>query len=171
MTDAEKKREKKREAVQQWRSKNRERAREINRKWRAANKAKVNSAARKRYADNPDKYREVARKRYSANPVRGRDAVRRYREANPAKAREAVRKCRAANYGVDLDTYDFILSQPCAGCGAPSEHLDHCHVTGKVRAGLCRGCNLALGHVNDSSETLIALAQYVIAHSTAAEAA
>lgn len=39
--------------------------------------------------------------------------------------------------------------------------VDHCHTTGRVRALLCRWCNTALGHVNDSPGVLRGLANYL----------
>lgn len=38
---------------------------------------------------------------------------------------------------------------------------DHNHVTGKFRGWLCRGCNLALGHLQDSHARCLALADYI----------
>ncbi len=43
-------------------------------------------------------------------------------------------------------------------------HVDHCHKTGKVRQLLCNFCNTVLGKVNDSSELLIKLANYLESH-------
>ena len=40
-------------------------------------------------------------------------------------------------------------------------HTDHNHFTGKIRGILCRKCNLALGHVNDSTDLLRGLIEYI----------
>jgi hypothetical protein len=45
-----------------------------------------------------------------------------------------------------------------------ARHVDHCHVTGRVRALLCHHCNCALGHADDSSERLRAMADYLERH-------
>lgn len=52
----------------------------------------------------------------------------------------------------------------CEACLVPADHTlhwDHCHVTGKFRGWLCRGCNHALGFAKDSPKTLRALADYL----------
>lgn len=53
----------------------------------------------------------------------------------------------------------------CAGClrgfDGTREHVDHCHETGKLRGLLCRECNLTLGFVSDSIETLTRLIAYL----------
>lgn len=40
-------------------------------------------------------------------------------------------------------------------------HTDHCHVSGKVRAILCRYCNLALGALKEDLTIVAALAAYI----------
>lgn len=53
----------------------------------------------------------------------------------------------------------------CAICAIPisgkNAHTDHCHSTKEVRGILCRKCNLALGHVRDSTEVLRAMIKYL----------
>jgi hypothetical protein len=43
-------------------------------------------------------------------------------------------------------------------------HVDHDHVTGKVRGLLCNTCNVALGALQDSEELLIKAAGYIARH-------
>jgi hypothetical protein len=40
-------------------------------------------------------------------------------------------------------------------------HVDHDHVTGKVRAILCYACNSALGLIRESKEIALSLASYI----------
>jgi hypothetical protein len=42
--------------------------------------------------------------------------------------------------------------------------LDHCHATGKARKLLCNRCNMALGLLNDNTELLARMAEYVDGH-------
>jgi hypothetical protein len=74
-------------------------------------------------------------------------------------------------YGITLDQYDALLAEQggvCAICRGPSTgknwHIDHDHITGKVRAILCNGCNVALGQMRNSPEILRAAADYLEKH-------
>lgn len=71
---------------------------------------------------------------------------REYWQRNPEKLRE--RNIYVA-YGITVEEYDAIMANPCAICGAKSQHLDHNHETKEIRGPLCSGCNLALGHLKD----------------------
>ena len=44
-------------------------------------------------------------------------------------------------------------------------YIDHDHVTGKVRALLCRGCNLGIGFLKDNVTILTSAANYLTLHS------
>lgn len=65
--------------------------------------------------------------------------------------------------------YDELVKEQnyvCAVCdgvnsGNRQLAIDHDHETGEVRGLLCLGCNLALGHVNDSPVVLLQLASYL----------
>jgi hypothetical protein len=59
----------------------------------------------------------------------------------------------------------------CEICGKSFEdrnrfrgHFDHDHKTGKFRGWTCLGCNVALGHVNDSIDRLRLLIAYLEKH-------
>lgn len=59
----------------------------------------------------------------------------------------------------------------CAGCvGAlllnKDTHVDHDHLTGRLRGLLCSSCNRGLGYLKDSPEILSRLALHVTAGST-----
>lgn len=54
----------------------------------------------------------------------------------------------------------------CAICSNPPPEdgrldPDHCHETGKLRGALCRGCNVAIGHLRDSPLTAFAACMYL----------
>jgi len=79
------------------------------------------------------------------------------------------------NYGIDLAEFERIFdlqSRCCAICKSSTSngrsdkfHVDHDHETGKVRGVLCRGCNLAIGHLKENSTSARDLADYLDSHS------
>lgn len=68
-------------------------------------------------------------------------------------------------YGIGADDFDaMVVAQggACAICGRPDpEHVDHDHVTGRVRAILCFNCNGGLGQFGDDPDRLRDAASYV----------
>jgi recombination endonuclease VII len=61
---------------------------------------------------------------------------------------------RKYNYGLSFEQQRDILSKPCGICEEKSTVIDHDHLTGKVRGGLCRRCNSGLGMLRDNVELL-----------------
>lgn len=72
-------------------------------------------------------------------------------------------------YGITSEDWARMYNSQggqCAGCKNRlgfdrNTHVDHCHKTGRIRGLLCHGCNVALGRVEDSPETLRRLADYL----------
>lgn len=102
-----------------------EKSRAIQMEWYRKNRERVIAGKRKKYAENPD-----ANKDYY------------------------LRK----TFGIGLqDKRAMFESQGnvCAACGSKEYnggrdwHVDHDHVTGKIRGILCRPCNVALGLLGD----------------------
>jgi len=79
-------------------------------------------------------------------------------------------KARLKKYKLTLDQYESILESQggrCAICNivfTQTPHIDHDHLTGKVRGILCRNCNHALGLIGDSPMLALGLAKYLIEH-------
>lgn len=71
-----------------------------------------------------------------------------------------------------MEEYDIRLKAQggaCAVCRrAPAVdellHVDHDHVTGKIRDLLCFGCNAGLGNMNDNPKLLRIAADYLDFH-------
>lgn len=93
----------------------------------------------------------------------------RYQGSAEVRIKEADR-ARTVNYGMSAGEFTAMLCAQaglCAACDAqlgPARkelHIDHCHSTGIIRGLLCRGCNLAAGHVNDSPDRLRLLIAYL----------
>lgn len=73
------------------------------------------------------------------------------------------------SYGITMTDWNRMVEEQdgcCKICGGPPKegsvlHIDHDHVTGQVRALLCRACNTALGYMKDSIERLEAAVEYL----------
>ena len=100
-----------------------------------------------------------------------REASRRY-YATP-KGREASDRAKWASllrkYGLSPDGYHKMFldqGEVCAACGSAEPrggrwHIDHDHDTGNVRGILCLNCNVAIGMVGESIDTLLDIANYL----------
>lgn len=79
-------------------------------------------------------------------------------------------------YGITFEDYDFMFKSQnglCAICKNPSSridkrtnktqrlHVDHCHVTKKVRGLLCTKCNQGIGYFNDNILLLESCVKYL----------
>jgi hypothetical protein len=70
-------------------------------------------------------------------------------------------------YGIGAAQVDAMIDAQggtCAVCPGKPEHVDHDHVTGKVRGILCFNCNQALGNARDDPRVLIGLVRYLREH-------
>lgn len=86
----------------------------------------------------------------------------------PKRAQETNRK---TTYRLAPGQFDYMLIAQgglCACCGGPpgakGMQVDHCHVTGIVRALLCASCNLGLGCFQDNASRLSMAIQYLERH-------
>ena len=72
-------------------------------------------------------------------------------------------------YGITIEDYralELAQNGRCAICGGPPTgrgrlHLDHDHVTGRVRGLLCSACNTGLGGLKDDPSLLHAAIDYL----------
>ena len=72
-------------------------------------------------------------------------------------------------YGITAQIFDKMLEDQCGRCAicgthfesSKATHIDHCHITGKVRSILCNHCNLVLGHAKESVQILENAVQYL----------
>src|SRR5262245_33599871 len=91
-----------------------------------------------------------------------------YRAACCASSRKRQRKSHLKyEHGLTLTEYDALLARQngvCAICKQASDRplfVDHCHVTGTIRALLCYRCNSAIGFCWDDPAITGALAAYL----------
>ena len=87
---------------------------------------------------------------------------------NRSKILATSRKSRLRDvFGTTQEAIDALYQSQngrCAICGKTEAealvickkrlHIDHCHVTGRIRGLLCMKCNGGLGMFSDSAETL-----------------
>lgn len=92
-----------------------------------------------------------------ANPEKTREYAKRWYQANP----DTVRIKRRRQQGILNPTAEKKYG-PCEACGAVQHlHMDHDHVTGKVRGWLCFRCNVALGFLETTPEIVDQLKTYL----------
>ena len=117
----------------------------------------ADSEVRKAYA------RAYNRKNSEHNVAR----VKRWKADNPSRARAADFKLNLnRKYGITTaEWHDLLLRQAgeceICGCQMTRPYVDHDHATGKVRALLCRLCNMGLGSFADSPASLRMAAEYL----------
>lgn len=115
----------------------------------------------------------VHEKRYYAkNPEKRAAAVKR---RNSSRPKDYVRRCHLKYaYGISLEDFAAMHDRQggvCAICGKPETrvhangavcplHVDHDHVTGRVRGLLCHHCNIAVGQLSTPG-LLAKAAQYL----------
>lgn len=158
------------EKQRQWYQANRARIRAKEQEKRAADpegyRAKRRAYAAKFKADHPEKFTAEARKSDR------RDWYQRNKERIRAKV-------RLKTYGVTSEEYRRMLvaqAGVCAICRKPETatrkgqtkpmelHVDHDHVTGRVRGLLCANCNHLIGKAQESTLILRASAEYLERH-------
>lgn len=142
-------------------------------------KARRRARERDRYANDPE-WRE--RKKQAnldwqhANP----EKIQEHNNRRAAKEKAGQKRKRNPDtervyhlkkaYGIAVEEYDRILAMQrgrCAICGTDDPKkkyfsVDHDHQTGKVRGLLCQPCNIALGHLRDDLDVVLAMAVYLM---------
>lgn len=115
----------------------------------------------------PFKTLEQRRASYRRCKDRILTAERRYRRERPNAKREIQYKRR---YGLTLEDFNLLVAAQAGCCAICREalkfegkrvHVDHCHVTKKVRGILCSRCNVGLGQFQDNPSMLLAAVRYL----------
>lgn len=150
MTPQEKERIRQRDKARAWRAKpeNAAKNRAHARAWELANPERVRARAKA--------YRERNREKIAAQKRRWRE------EHRHELSRLDQIKGRRQRYGLTHAEFEAMLARQrgkCAACSEPftaTPHVDHCHKTKKVRALLCRRCNLAVGFYEKYAQMVVA---------------
>ena len=114
---------------------------------------------------------------YATKRDQRRETTRLWDEAHPEQKQRNNRISRLRRYGLTEDQYlDLKTKQDnrCAICGVVPDstngpthdgfHIDHCHVSGRVRGLLCGGCNTGIGMLKDSETILHSAIEYLRLH-------
>ena len=116
------------------------------------------------------KQKDVTNKKYPHSRCKECDhaRVKVYHKDNKAKVtKRQLISHRRRLYGLNEEEYNnMILSQNnlCAICNKPSDktlHIDHDHVTGRVRGLLCSNCNLGIGLLEEDLVVLNRAIEYL----------
>jgi len=116
------------------------------------------------------KQRDVVNKKYPHSRCKDCDhaRVKVYHKNNRAKVtKQQLISHRRREYGLTEEEYNnMVLSQNnlCAICNKPSNktlHIDHDHVTGRVRGLLCSNCNLGIGLLEEDLVVLNRAIEYL----------
>lgn len=115
-----------------------------------------------------DKDRQLAKKWRLAHPNYGKQQYAKIR-ADPERKRKhqqtsylCNKRRRYKKYGVTEEIVAPLMLLGCKVCKSKERlHVDHCHKTGKFRGILCAKCNKALGLLNDSTEQLQNMINYL----------
>lgn len=135
------------------------------------------AAKHERYMADPEPTKARVRQWQKDNPERYREMLRRIRESPEGKRREREGHLRRT-HGITQADYDAMFQAQkgrCKICGrrpakGKSLHIDHDHVTGRIRGLLCSSCNHALGLFAESPERLRRAAEYATRPKPAARA-
>lgn len=130
-----------------------------------------------RIAQHGDMAREQERqgnRRYrKRHRERANEQSQRWRVANPDKRADTVLR---HGHGIGLEEYNSMLEAQggvCGSCGRSETavdprtgrirrlHVDHDHVSGKIRGLLCTKCNMAVGFVEDDPSRARSIAWYL----------
>lgn len=140
--------------------------------WAKENRPRINERKRKDRAANPEKHKEWEKDKY-------KKALDKHGEDHRIK--QVLNK-----HKLSREQYDQMIEEQnnlCAICKRPETQMrtrvagefkgmkmiaglaiDHCHLTGKIRALLCRKCNLGLGAFEDNIERMLIAIDYLNKH-------
>jgi len=115
--------------------------------------------------NNPDKISVIQKRYKNKNREKILASMKEYRTNNPERIAAIKRKSR---YGIEDDQYKKLIEEQggrCAICHKECKlHVDHDHLTSRVRGLLCRYCNSGIGYVEESIETLQNMIKYLKKH-------
>lgn len=134
-------------------------------------RSRQNAAAHRWREAHREDRREHRKAYYQANAEKFRQRARDWGNAHPEYVRDRYLR---RHYGITLAEYQALHQKQggvCAICEKPetikriatlkSLHVDHDHITGRVRGLLCFRCNAMLGHVAEDPAVFESAIRYL----------
>jgi hypothetical protein len=156
---------KEREYQRKYREANREKKLEYARGYRQdpENKARANEYAKEYYGEHKEQWDEYAKRNAQKRKEYARQYYLKNRDKLCAYSRDWSKKNNDREHLATRPRADF-----CEVCGRFDENrsgyrtvFDHDHATGKFRGWLCSRCNTALGLLEDRSDWILLLVEYL----------
>jgi hypothetical protein len=96
---------------------------------------------------------------------RGIEVNKKYKNTDNSKRLQNISRLKS-RYGITMDDVNLMKhkqNDKCAIClrSPKTWHIDHDHSTKKVRGMLCGPCNMAMGLLKDSQESLLRAVEYL----------
>lgn len=150
---------------------NREQLKEYHRRyskqWSKLHPEERAASSRKYYAAHIEQQRAHRRQYHETHIEQEKARHKIYQKNHPDRMRELVRISAWRKLGLDIEQAQTLWNSVnhCQICGKSiaglTKHLDHDHVTKRIRGILCRNCNRALGNFYDNPEICDKAAEYL----------
>ena len=167
LKNIEKRRAEAREKVRNLSPEDKKKRYDAKKEWARNNPDKVKFHAKRKALKDADKIKVYKSEYHEKHKERLRAEQKRRYQLNKDKVWEDN---LSKTFGMTLQEYNHILAYQGGRCGIcqclPEEEtrkfaVDHCHVTGKIRGILCRGCNVGIGNLKDDVEVVQAALAYL----------
>ncbi len=138
--------------------------------WKKANPDKVEAYRLKELPKAKARGRKWYYMQHEENKKFGKEYQKEWVKNNKEKRKGIVRKAALKRYGLTEESYEQLLKEQnyyCAICPKQKSttrnnlHIDHDHVTGRVRGLLCSKCNTAIGLLDESLERMNKAVSYL----------
>lgn len=131
---------------------------------------------KKWYIENKEDVKQYGKDNIVKTRLSAKKYQQKHRDENPEiySSKEYKEKMRyltiKSKYGITSEDYNAMFLKQEGKCEICKIHqsninrtlvIDHCHATNKVRALLCHKCNLAIGLMNESIESLKSAMNYI----------
>lgn len=135
------------------------------REYRIKNKVRIAGYSKKYRTKNPDKIKSRRQRYYAQSREKILKDNAAYLVQHPNYNKNRLLKVK---YGLTIETFEKMRTDQNYKCAICTKMrtlvVDHNHATNTVRALLCNRCNMGLGLLDESIETLQATIKYLMLH-------